>query len=166
MAKIHNVFNGYSVAYQDVDAFNLVGIPDTDVDNGNFVKIKQIKNTSGKVGEFVFEVTTSQCSAPEYVIATPIPGTTNYIEPHIYVDPRHFVNEADKPASLKKLVKGDIIGCTIYSGDTLTTEKGAKVVSGKITAATSSTEATLDYLGKHFVDIGGEDVDMYMFMVK
>ena len=50
----HGVFIGTHCTFWDCDSKNLVGIAETDMDNGNFVALGDIVNTNGVVDEYVF----------------------------------------------------------------------------------------------------------------
>ena len=98
MANTHGVFIGTSCAFWDVDSLNLVGVNNSaDLDNGTFVTLGNIVNTSGVIDEYVFNVTAG--SGSDYVIGTPPVGYD--FDTQLYDDPRYFTNVQGKPMSVK-----------------------------------------------------------------
>lgn len=160
----HGVFIGTHCAFWDVDSKNLVGInSSTDFDNGNFVALGDIVNTTGVIDEYVFAVTAGSTS--DYVIATPPVGYD--FEMQLYDDPRHFYNKKGLPMSVKHLEIGDCIEVTdecFSTAPTLGTSTVASVSSGKLVAAASGADAPFKILGQKSIDIGGESVITWVLM--
>lgn len=160
MAKTHNVFNGTHCAFWDVDAYNLVGIATTDIDNGMFLKLGAMSPASDGAYEFTV---TADATDGEYIAGTPAQGYG--IDAQVYDDPRYFTNVAGKPISVKHLVKGDCIELTQMTGITLTAGQYATVASGKLVAASSETGAAFKVLSTtSTMDIGGELVKTWILM--
>lgn len=156
----HAVFNGTHCAFWDVDAYNYVGIATTDMDNGIFVELGAI----GLADDGGYEFTVTAGASADLICGTPAQGYG--IEANLMDDPRYFTNEAGKPISVKRLVKGDCIELTLpaFTADP-STNKFAKVVSsGKLTAQAnnSSSDAHFAILGTHTIDIGGEAVKTWI----
>lgn len=160
MAKNHAIFNGTHCAFWDVDAYNLVGIAATDIDNATFLTLGDIKLKTD--GGYEFTVTADAANAGEYVAGTPAVGYG--IEAQIFDDPRYFYNETGKPISVKKLVKGDCIEVNLaaFTADP-TTSTYAKVAAGKLTGSTTASDP-FKILGTHTIDIGGELVKTWILM--
>lgn len=160
----HGVFIGTHCAFWDVDSKNLVGINNsTDFDNGNFVALGDIVNTTGVIDEYVFAVTAG--STGDYVIATPPVGYD--FEMQLYDDPRKFYNKQGLPMSVKHLEIGDCIEVTdecFSTAPTLGTSTVASVSSGKLVAAASGADAPFKILGQKSIDIGGESVITWVLM--
>lgn len=160
MAKNHAIFNGTHCAFWDVDAYNLVGIAATDIDNATFLTLGDIKLKTD--GGYEFAVTADADNAGEYVAGTPAVGYG--IEAQIFDDPRYFYNETGKPISVKKLVKGDCIEVDLAAFTTdPTTSTYAKVAAGKLTGSTATSDP-FKILGTHTIDIGGELVKTWILM--
>ena len=159
MAKNHAIFNGTHCAFWDVDAYNLVGIAATDIDNATFLTLGDIKLKTD--GGYEFAVT-ADATDGEYIAGTPAVGYG--VEAQIFEDPRYFTNEAGKPISVKHLVKGDCIEVDIkaFSADP-TTSTYAKVAAGKLTGSTTASDP-FKILGTHTIDIGGELVKTWILM--
>ena len=160
MAKNHAIFNGTHCAFWDVDAYNLVGIAATDIDNATFLTLGDIKLKTD--GGYEFTVTADAANAGEYVAGTPAVGYG--IEAQIFDDPRYFYNETGKPISVKKLVKGDCIEVDLaaFIADH-TTYAYAKVAAGKLTGSATNSDP-FKILGTHTIDIGGELVKTWILM--
>lgn len=160
MAKNHAIFNGTHCAFWDVDAYNLVGIAATDIDNATFLTLGDIKLKTD--GGYEFAVTADAANAGEYVAGTPAVGYG--IEAQIFDDPRYFYNETGKPISVKKLVKGDCIEVDLaaFTVDP-TTSAYAKVAAGKLTGSATNSDP-FKILGTHTIDIGGELVKTWILM--
>ena len=164
MANTHGVFIGTSCAFWDVDSLNLVGVNSSaDLDNGTFVTLGNIVNTSGVIDEYVFNVTAG--SGSDYVIGTPPVGYD--FDTQLYDDPRYFTNVQGKPMSVKRLLVGDCIEVTeacFSTAPTLGTSTVATVSSGKLVAAASGDSAPFKILGQKSIDIGGEAVTTWVLM--
>lgn len=160
MAKNHAIFNGTHCAFWDVDAYNLVGIAATDIDNATFLKLGDMK-LKDSTGGYEFTVTGDATDA-EYIAGTPAVGYG--VEAQIFEDPRYFTNEAGKPISVKHLVKGDCIEVDLaaFTVDP-TTSTYAKVAAGKLTGSTTASDP-FKILGTHTIDIGGELVKTWILM--
>ena len=151
------IFNGTHCAFWDVDAYNYVGISTTDMDNCTFVALGDIGLKSD--GGYEFAVTAT--NSPDLICGTPAQGYG--IEAQVYDDPRYFYNEAGKPISVKRLVKGDCIEVDAAAFTAApTTETHATVqASGKLTAGAASG-AHFIILGTHTIDCGSELVKTWI----
>ena len=160
MAKNHTVFNGTHAAYWDVDSLNLVGIAAADIDNGTFLNLGAMSPNSD--GAYEFTVTAD--ANPELVAGTPPQGYN--VDAQVYDDPRYFTNEAGKPISVKRLLKGDCIEVSAgaFTAEP-TTETYANVqTTGKLTATSTAVNAHFQILGARTMDIGGEFVKTWVLM--
>lgn len=160
MAKNHTVFNGTHACYWDCDALNLVGIAATDIDNGTFLTLGDM--SPAQDGAYEFTVTAGVNA--DLIAGTPPQGYN--VDAQVYDDPRYFTNEAGKPISVKRLIKGD---CIELSEGAFTAapaaNKYAKVVAnGKLTAQADDTGADFQILGARTMDIGGEFIPTYVLM--
>lgn len=161
MAKNHAIFNGTHCAFWDVDAYNYVGIAKTDLDNGIFVKLGKIGLADNGGYEFEVEATAS----PDLICGTPAQGYG--IDAQVYDDPRYFYNEAGKPISVKRLVKGDCIevdAAAFTTAPTATDTVATVSATGKLTAAASGDDAHFAILGTHAIDCGSELVKTWVLM--
>lgn len=160
MAKNHAIFNGTHCAFWDVDAYNYVGIAKTDLDNGIFVKLGKIGLANNGGYEFEVEVAAS----PDLICGTPAQGYG--VDAQVYDDPRYFYNEAGKPISVKRLVKGDCIevDAAAFTADPSTNGYAAVVESGKLTAQAAEDGAHFAILGTHAIDCGSELVKTWVLM--
>jgi len=162
MANNHGFIIGTHCAFWDVDSKNFVGIAESDIDNGTFVALGDILNTSGVIDEYVFAV--SAASASDFVVATPPVGDS--LEMQLFDDPRYFYNKAGKPMSVKHLEIGDCIevdDACFSTAPTLGTSTYAGVTSGKLVASTTASDP-FKILGQHNVDIGGVSVPTWVLM--
>lgn len=160
MAKNHIILNGTHCAYWDVDSLNLVGIAATEIDNGTFLTLGAMSPNSD--GAYEFTVTAGVNA--DLIAGTPPQGYN--VDAQVYDDPRYFTNEAGKPISVKRLIKGD---CIELSEGAFTaapaTNKYAKVVTGgKLTAQADNTNADFQIVGVRTMDIGGEFIPTYVLM--
>lgn len=157
----HTVVNSMHCAFTNVDAYNLVGIAATDIDNGTFLTLGDMKLKDASGG---FEFTVTAATADSDLIAiTPEVGYDLVMQ--IYDDPRYFTNKAGKPISVKRLVKGDMLQ---FTADEFTADVGASTyakvgANGKLTGTTTATDAW-KIICKHNMDIGGESVDAWILM--
>ena len=163
MANNHGLFIGTHCAFWDVDSLNFVGIDAShDLDNGTFVTLGNIMNTTGVIDEYVFAVAAGNGS--DYVVATPPVGDD--LEMQLFDDPRYFYNKQGKPMSVKHLQVGDCIevdeNC-FSTAPTTGTSTYASVSSGKLVAGTTNTDP-FKILGEHNVDIGGSSVTTWVLM--
>lgn len=160
MANTHNVFIGMSCAFMNVDAYNLVGIADADIDNGLFLTL----GAMSPAGDGAYEFTVTAGANADLIAGTAPQGYD--IAAQVYDDPRYFTNVAGKPIGVKRLVKGDVIQVTAGSFTAgPTTNKYAKVgEGGKLTAQAAATNADYQILGSEPIDIGGEAVTGYILM--
>lgn len=162
MANTHNVFIGMSCAFMNVDAYNLVGIADADIDNGLFLTL----GAMSPAGDGAYEFTVAAGANADLIAGTAPQGYD--IAAQVYDDPRYFTNVAGKPIGVKRLVKGDVIQVTAGSftaAPTLSTDKYAKVgAGGKLTGQAANTDADFQILGSEPIDIGGEAVTGYILM--
>ena len=163
MANNHGLFIGTHCAFWDCDSKNFVGVnTTTDIDNGNFVALGDIVNTSGVIDEYVFNVTLANTA--DYVVGTPPVGYD--LDMQLFDDPRYFYNKAGQPMSVKHLEIGDCIEVSnecFSTAPTLGTSTYASVASGKLVAGTT-TSAPFKILGQHNVDIGGQSVVTWVLM--
>lgn len=158
MAKNHIVFNGMHCAFVNVDAYNMVGIAAADIDNGTFLTLGEMSPAT----DGAYEYTVTAGVSTDLIAGTPPQGYG--IEAQVYDDPRYFTNEAGKPISVKRLVKGDVIELTVgaFTADP-STNKYAKVVDGgKLTAQAADTGADFKIEGTENISIGGEAVVGYI----
>lgn len=156
----HAVFNGTHCAFWDVDSYNLVGIAATEMDNGTFVDLGAMSPAND--GAYEFTVTAAATSG-EYVCGTPAQGYN--VAAQVYDDPRYFTNEAGKPISVKKLVKGDCIELTQATDITLVVNQYAKVTAGKLVASATADDAEFKVLSiTSTMDIGGDLVPTWILM--
>ena len=160
MANTHNVFIGMSCAFMNVDAYNLVGIADAEIDNGLFLTLGAMSpNNDG-----AYEFTVSAGVNADLIAGTAPQGYD--IPAQVYDDPRYFTNKAGKPIGVKRLVKGDVIKLTAGSFTAAPVDnKYAKVVAGgKLTAQATDAGADYQILGTEPFDIGNEAVTGYILM--
>ena len=163
MAKNHAIFNGTHCAFWDVDAYNLVVIAATDIDNATFLTLGDIK-LKDSTGGYEFTVTAAAAGDTGDLIAgTPAVGYG--VEAQIFDDPRYFTNEAGKPISVKRLVKGDAIevDLTAFTADPTTSTYAKVGANGKITGS-ATTSDPFKILGTHTIDVGGELVKTWILM--
>ena len=161
MANNHIVFNGTHCSYWDVDALNLVGIAATDIDNGTFLTLTAMKLKDATGG---YEFTVAAGQNADLIAGTPAQGYG--LDAQLYDDPRYFTNEAGKPISVKRLVKGDCIEFTVGVFPAAPAANGyAKVqASGKLTAQAAADGADYQILATNNIDIGGELVKTWILM--
>lgn len=164
MAKNHIVFNGTHAAFWDVDSLNLVGIADADIDNGTFLTLGAMSPKSNGAINGAYEFTVQAGVNADLIAGTPPQGYN--VDAQVYDDPRYFTNEAGKPISVKRLIKGDYIELSEGAFTTApATNKYAKVVaSGKLTAQANDTGADFQIVGTRTMDIGGEFIPTYVLM--
>ena len=160
MANNHAIFNGTHCAYWDVDSMNYVGIAQSDMDNGTFVKLGAIGLASD--GDYEFAV--SADASPDLICGTPAQGYG--IDAQIYDDPRYFTNVAGKPISVKRLVKGDCIelSAEAFTAEPTTETYATVQASGKLNAVSQASGAHFQILGKHSIDCGAEIVPTWVLM--
>lgn len=161
MANNHAIFNGTHCAFWDVDSLNYVGIAQSDLDNGTFVKLGAI----GLASDGGYEFAVSVDASPDLICGTPAQGYG--IDAQIYDDPRYFTNVAGKPISVKRLVKGDCIelSAAAFTAAPADTDTFATVqATGKLTANTTEAGAHFAVLGKHSIDCGAEIVPTWVLM--
>lgn len=158
MAKNHIVFNGMHCAFWDVDAYNMVGIAAADIDNGTFLTLGDMSPAQ----DGAYEYTVTAGVSTDLIAGTPPQGYN--VDAQVYDDPRYFTNEAGKPISVKRLVKGDVIELTVGAfTEAPATNKYAKVVAnGKLTAQSSDANADFKIEGTESISIGGEAVTGYI----
>lgn len=161
MVKNHTILNGTHCAYWDVDSLNLVGIAAADIDNGTFLTLGAMSPNSD--GAYEFTVTAG--ANPDLVAGTPPQGYN--VDAQVYDDPRYFTNEAGKPISVKRLIKGD---CIEVSAGAFTAEPASSATfatvqdTGKMTANTIETGAHFKVLSARTMDIGGEAIKTWVLM--
>ena len=160
MAKNHVVFNGTHCAFWDVDSYNLVGIATSDIDNGTFLTLGDM--SPAEDGAYEFTVTAGVNA--DLIAGTPAVGYDAIGQ--IYDDPRYFTNEAGKPISVKRLIKGDFIELTggAFTAEPSTNKYAKVVAAGKLTAQAADTGADFKIVGTRTMDIGGELVPTYVLM--
>lgn len=160
MAKNHTVFNGTHCAYWDVDSLNLVGISVTEIDNGTFLTLDSMSPEDD--GAYEFNVGAG--ANPDLVAGTPPQGYN--VDGQVYDDPRYFTNEAGKPISVKRLLKGDCIEVSAKAFSPVpNTEKYANVQSdGKLAPTDTEAGAHFKMLGARTMDIGGEAIKTWVLM--
>lgn len=158
MAKNHIVFNGMHCAFWDVDAYNMVGIAAADIDNGTFLTLGDM--SPAQDGAYEFTVTAGVST--DLIAGTPPQGYN--VDAQVYDDPRYFTNEAGKPISVKRLVKGDVIELTVgaFTTDPAANKYAKVVAGGKLTAQSSDANADFKIEGTENISIGGEAVTGYI----
>lgn len=158
MAKNHIVFNGMHCAFWDVDAYNMVGIAAADIDNGTFLTLGDM--SPAQDGAYEFTVTAGVST--DLIAGTPPQGYN--VDAQVYDDPRYFTNEAGKPISVKRLVKGDVIELTVgaFTADPAANKYAKVVTGGKLTAQSSDANADFKIEGTENISIGGEAVTGYI----
>lgn len=158
MAKNHIVFNGMHCAFWDVDAYNMVGIATTDIDNGTFLTLGDMSPAQ----DGAYEYTVTAGVSTDLIAGTPPQGYN--VDAQVYDDPRYFTNEAGKPISVKRLVKGDVIELTVgaFTAEPATNKYAKVGVSGKLTAQVSDANADFKIEGTENISIGGEAVTGYI----
>lgn len=176
MPNTHAIVNLMHCAAWDVDAYNIAGICASDVDNGTLLSVGSITTAdapSTNITGFQYNVALPTANATGLWIAkTPIPGTSNSLDVHVYNDPRYFYNKAGEPISLAYLVPGvDVIEVTapaFAAGSEPSTQPTYKFATvnnaGKLVIA-SGAPANGTYfalLGTHHIDCGQEIVTSYV----
>lgn len=158
MAKNHIVFNGMHCAFWDVDAYNMVGIAAADIDNGTFLTLGDMSPAQ----DGAYEYTVTAGVSTDLIAGTPPQGYN--VDAQVYDDPRYFTNEAGKPISVKRLVKGDVIELTVgaFTVDPATNKYAKVVANGKLTAQSSDVNADFKIEGTESISIGGEAVTGYI----
>lgn len=159
MAKNHAIFNGTHCAFWDVDAYNLVGIATTEIDNATFLTLDAI----GLPANGGYEFTVTAGGDGTYIAGTPTQGYS--IEAGLFDDPRYFTNEAGKPISVKRLVAGDCIEVDLvaFTADPATNVYAKVADSGKLTGSATDSDP-FKILGTHTIDCGGELVKTWILM--
>ena len=102
---------------------------------------------------------------PDLVAGTPPQGYN--VDAQVYDDPRYFTNEAGKPISVKRLIKGDCIEVSVgaFTAEPASSATFATVqASGKMTANTTEAGAHFKVLGARTMDIGGEAIKTWVLM--
>lgn len=158
MAKNHIVFNGMHCAFWDVDAYNMVGIAAADIDNGTFLTLGDMSPAQ----DGAYEYTVTAGVSTDLIAGTPPQGYN--VDAQVYDDPRYFTNEAGKPISVKRLVKGDVIELTVgaFTADPAINKYAKVVANGKLTAQSSDANADFKIEGTESISIGGEAVTGYI----
>ena len=161
MANNHIVFNGTHAAFWDVDSLNLVGVAATDIDNGTFLTLGDMK-LKDATGGYEFTVTAGKNA--DLIAGTPPQGYG--FDAQLFDDPRYFTNEAGKPISVKRLIKGDCIELTLgaFTADPAANGYAAVQDSGKLTAQPAAASADFQILASSTMDIGGELVKTWILM--
>lgn len=157
----HTVVNSMHCAFTNIDAYNLVGVAATDIDNGTFLTLGDMKLKDAEGG---FEFAVSAATADSDLIAiTPEVGYD--LVSQIYDDPRYFTNKAGKPISVKRVVKGDVIEVTVdaFTEDPTTSTYANVGANGKLTGTTTTSDAW-KILANSTIDIGGESVKSWILM--
>lgn len=121
------VINTMALAATNVDAYNLVGYYQEDIENGCAVFPQEMRNED--FGYHVVLANPEETGTEIYVIATPEVG---YGEDAYHVDPRRFINRAERPLSLKRFGVGEHIelsedgfvngGMDTYTGQFITVD--------------------------------------------
>lgn len=175
MPNTHAVVNLMHATAWDVDAFNIAGICETDVDNGTLLSVGKIATfqDTTNISGFQYNVALPVANATGLWIAkTPIPGTSDMLETHVYNDPRYFYNQAGKPISMAYLLPGvDVIEVTaaaFAAGSAPSDQPDYTFVSvninGKfvIAQAAPAQGTYFTLLGTHYIDCGQEIVTSYV----
>ena len=159
MTNTHNVFIGMSCAFMNVDAYNLVGIANADIDNGLFLTL----GAMSPAGDGAYEFTVTAGANADLIAGTAPQGYD--IPAQVYDDPRYFTNEAGKPISVKRLVAGDCIEVDLaaFTADPATNDYAKVAASGKLTGSATNSDP-FKILGTHTIDCGGELVKTWILM--
>ena len=158
MAKNHTILNGTHCAYWAIDSLNLCGIATTEIDNGTFLTL----GAMSPAGDGAYEFTVTAGVNADLIAGTPPQGYN--VDAQVYDDPRYFTNEAGKPISVKRLVKGDVIELTVgaFTADPAANKYAKVVAGGKLTAQASDANADFKIEGTENISIGGEAVTGYI----
>ena len=79
MAKNHAIFNGTHCAFWDVDAYNLVGIAATEIDNATFLALGDIKlKTDGGYEFTVTVIPPPRCATMAVMSFSSLPWLRRY----------------------------------------------------------------------------------------
>lgn len=165
----HGLINTTRCTCWDVDAYNLVGVATTDLDNGVAVTLGEIANTSGAIDGYQFAVTpATAASVGVCVVRTPEVGTDLCM--NIMYDPRTFYNEAGRPLHLCRLNPGvDYIEVdkNCFVGGTAPTAAQRYVTigaNGKYAPATTAPTAGCYFsvVGTHYMSVGQEIVGTWV----
>lgn len=125
MPKTHAILNSTSMMSWDIDALNIAGVAQVDLDNGQLVTLKNINKDAGTgvVKGYEYDIEPATAGADNvWIVESPEIGSD--LEMQIHDDPRYFYNVAGMPVSLKGLVGGiDCIEITapLFEGATLPT---------------------------------------------
>lgn len=167
MAGNHAIVNTTKICAWDVDALNLCGIAEVDLDNGALVTLSNItKDTvSGAIEGYQYAVAPATASSKGvWVVDTPEVGAT--LEDAYLADPRYFYNKAGKPMSLRYLMP--MVDCIevdarCFASGVLPTNAAigqfvGTAASGKLGAPQSSAPASAYFRveGLHTIDVGQE----------
>lgn len=170
MAKTHGVVNTTHCACTNVDALNFAGVSEKDLDNGTFVALGDIMNTDGKIDEYTFKVDVDANGTfdMKYIVDSPVRGID--VETQIMDDPRYFYIPAGKPASIKRLVKGDCVELDVNAlkeGETPVDQPTYKLASigaeGKLQMV--QTGGSFKLVGAVDRGYGQEVITHYVFML-
>lgn len=157
----YGVVNRTHAASWDVDACNLVGYCDEDVQNGSFVDLGALKvDANGCVEGYEFEVELGDNA--DYIVDTPAVGAE--LDMMEYADPRHFTNKAGLPMSVKRLYIGDFIEVSeacFSTAPTAGTSTHAGVNDGMLVAGTTTTDP-FEICGYRLMDIGQDVIKMWI----
>lgn len=168
MAKNHGVVNTTSMSCINVDALNICGIAESDMDNGTLVTLKNItKDTTGNITGYQYTVEAAAANATDvWIVATPEVGYD--LDMQIHDDIRYFYNVAGKPMSVKGLIPG--IDCVeldaVAFGGTLPTNTNIGqyypiAASGKLGTASATKPTAGAYFrleGLHTITCGSDEV--------
>ena len=163
---LHGYVNTMHTMSWDVDACNMAGVANTDLDNGVMVTLSKVnQDTKSVIKGFEYQVAPAQEESTQvWVVASPEVGST--LEQQLLADPRQFYNAKGKAMSIKALVPGiDVIEVTkeCFVGGTMPTATNNKVkigANGKLVAAAAApgAGAYFTFEGFHTVTIGMEEV--------
>ena len=163
---LHGYVNTMHTMSWDVDACNMAGVANTDLDNGVMVTLSKVnQDTKSVIKGFEYQVAPAQEESTQvWVVASPEVGST--LEQQLLADPRQFYNAKGKAMSIKALVPGiDVIEVTkeCFVGGTMPTTTNNKVkigANGKLVtaAAAPGAGAYFTFEGFHTVTIGMEEV--------
>ena len=163
---LHGYVNTMHTMSWDVDACNMAGVANTDLDNGVMVTLSKVnQDTKSVIKGFEYQVAPAQEESTQvWVVASPEVGST--LEQQLLADPRQFYDAKGEAMSIKALVPGiDVIEVTkeCFVGGTMPTTTNNKVkigANGKLVAAAAApgAGAYFTFEGFHTVTIGMEEV--------
>lgn len=173
MANNHGYCSLIRATAWDVDSNKLVGIANTDMDNGTFVVLGNM-NVDGQknINGFEYNVTAATAASTSvWVVRTPEAGT-DMLEVQLYDDPRYFYNKAGKPMSLaymnphvdhievdKNCFTANFDPATVSGATMAQLDANGKL---KAVSAAPGSGAYFTIVGKHSIAVGQELVPTWV----